>query len=103
MIPAAVSEFYVAHREKMTEVLMFLMTYFAWVSLSYFSIHAHAHFCAEWSIMGFFTHSFVVSSPHCNALKWLINEGSSAISRLFALFAMYVVSKLLFDRDGVTP
>ena len=99
---AAVSEFYDARQEKIKRVFKFLMTYIVWVSLSYFSIHAQARFCAEWSIMGFLSHSFVVNSPHCNALKWLINEGSSSISRLFAMVAIYVATTLVFDRDG-TP
>lgn len=97
MVPA-VLEMYDARREKISMVVMFVLTYTAWISLSYYSTHLYAHFCAEWSIMGFLTHPFMVSSPHCLALKWVMNEGSSTISNLFAMIATYVATTLVIGR-----
>jgi hypothetical protein len=89
------SAVYDNHRAKILGTASFVLTYLLWASLSYFSTHLYAHFCADWSVMGFFIHPFMVSSPHCRALRWFVVEGSTVITHLFAMIAAYVATAIV--------
>jgi hypothetical protein len=93
-ISSPISSLYTEHRPKIVGLVSFVFTYFLYCSLSYFSAHLYAHFCADWSISGFFLHPFMVDTPHCSALRWFIVQGSTSISQAFVLISTFVIASL---------
>ena len=93
-IYAMLVSLYTEHRAKIAGLVSFVFTYLLYCSLSYFSAHLYAHFCADWSISGFFIHPFMVDTPHCSALRWFIMKGSTSISQAFVLISTFVIASL---------
>jgi len=69
--------------------------YIMWILLHYAAIHLYPEFCAPYTILGFILSPFMVSAPHCIAMRWIISEGSNIIIAMWIAVAGVLVNKIL--------
>jgi hypothetical protein len=69
--------------------------YIMWILLHYAAIHLYPEFCAPYTILGFLLSPFMVSAPHCIAMRWVISEGSSIITAMWIAVAGVLVNKIM--------
>lgn len=73
--------------------LMFF--YCGWISLHYISSQLYICYCTPQSLWGFFISPFLAVSPHCNALRWVINESGSILYGMWVSMATWIVANVL--------
>jgi hypothetical protein len=96
--------FYLLHliKEAIT-ILWWLLTilislfgyYLMWITLHYAAVHFYPTYCAPFTISGFILSPFMVSAPHCVAMRWLITEGSNVIVTMWVSIGAYAIHHML--------
>jgi hypothetical protein len=71
-----------------------LSIYFIWAVIHYTSVHLYSMVCAPLSVKGFVMAAFLVPSPHCEALGWVIYNGSLTSRAMWVMLGCYISSKL---------
>ncbi len=69
--------------------------YIMWISLHYAAVHLYPTYCAPLTMMGFILSPFMVSAPHCIAMRWLIFEGSNVIVTMWVAVGAYAIQTML--------
>jgi hypothetical protein len=69
--------------------------YIMWIILHYAAIHLYPEFCAPYTILGFLISPFMVSAPHCIAMRWIISEGSSIIMAMWIAIGGVIINKVM--------
>ena len=47
--------------------------------MHYVSVHVYGRFCVPLSPMGFLLSPFMIPTPHCKALRWIMHHGAGSI------------------------
>jgi hypothetical protein len=89
--------------KKIPSILYWLITfiysmfgyYLMWIILHYLAVHLYPMYCAPLTITGFILSTFMVSAPHCIAMRWLITEGSNVIVTMWFAVGAYVIQRML--------
>jgi hypothetical protein len=76
-----------------------LLFYFGWICLHYFSVYLYQNYCTPLSFMGFLASPFLSLSPHCNALRWVINESGIIIFTMWSALSIWVVTNILTCKE----
>ena len=74
--------------------------YVMWILLHYAAIHLYPEFCAPYTILGFILSPFMISAPHCLAMRWIISEGSMIILAMWLAIGGVIINKIV-RRDAV--
>ena len=69
--------------------------YIMWISLHYLAVHLYPNYCAPFTVMGFILSPFMVSAPHCIAMRWLVVEGSNVIVTMWVAVGAYAIQTML--------
>jgi hypothetical protein len=69
--------------------------YIMWIVMHYAAIYLYPEFCAPYTILGFLLSPFMISAPHCIAMRWIISEGSNIIMAMWIGIGGVVVNKIL--------
>ena len=69
--------------------------YIMWISLHYAAVHLYPNYCAPFTVIGFILSPFMVSAPHCVAMRWLVVEGSNVIVTMWVAIGAYVIQTIL--------
>lgn len=69
--------------------------YLIWICLHYFASHMYIKFCVPSTVMGFLLSPFMVSTPHCQALRWLIHNASNMINNMWIVSGTWICSTIL--------
>ena len=69
--------------------------YIMWISLHYIAVHLYPNYCAPLTVMGFILSPFMVSAPHCIAMRWLVVEGSNVIVTMWVAVGAYAIQTML--------
>lgn len=69
--------------------------YLMWITLHYSAIHLYPIYCAPLTITGFIFSPFMVSAPHCVAMRWLVNEGANVIITMWVAVGAYAIQLML--------
>lgn len=69
--------------------------YLMWISLHYAAVHLYPMYCAPFTITGFILSPFMVSAPHCVAMRWLVMEGSNVIVTMWVSIGAYAIHQML--------
>jgi hypothetical protein len=72
--------------------------YIMWVMLHYIASHLYIYFCTPTTIVGFLYSPFIISAPHCRALRWVIFNGSVSIDNMWIVFGTWLSSKLFIPK-----
>ena len=75
--------------------------YLMWVTLHYSAIHFYPIYCAPLTITGFIFSPFMVSAPHCVAMRWLVNEGANVIITMWVAIGAYAIQLMLRRPNNV--
>ena len=68
--------------------------YILWILLHYAAAHLYAQWCAPVGWIGFISSPFLVASPQCKALRWVIYTGGNTIDFMWITLGLWIVSKL---------
>ena len=95
--------------KKATSILWWLFTviyslfgyYLMWIALHYIAVHLYPTYCAPLTITGFILSPFMVSAPHCVAMRWLVIEGSNVIVTMWVAIGAYAIQQILRRPNNV--
>jgi len=68
--------------------------YLVWTILHFCASQLYTKFCTPLNLIGFISSPFLVTTPHCQAFKWCINNGSDALSSMWIVFGTWIISHL---------
>jgi len=68
--------------------------YLLWICLHYFSAHLYIKFCVPNSLFGFIMSPFMISTPHCQGLRWIVYNAANIINHMWILIGAWVYSIL---------
>jgi len=66
--------------------------YFLWICLHYFSAHLYVKFCVPNTIVGFMMSPFMISTPHCQGLRWIVYNAANIINNMWILIGAWIYS-----------
>ena len=69
--------------------------YLMWITLHYVAVHLYPTYCAPLTMVGFILSPFMVSAPHCIAMRWLVTEGSNVIVTMWFAIGAYAIQRML--------
>ena len=68
--------------------------YIMWISLHYVAVHLYPTYCAPLTVIGFILSPFMVSAPHCVAMRWIIYNGGNVINSMWLSIAVWFTTKI---------
>jgi hypothetical protein len=75
--------------------------YFLWICLHYFSAHLYVKFCVPNSIVGFFMSPFMIITPHCQGLRWIVYNAAHIINNMWILIGAWIYSIIWIINDPI--
>ena len=69
--------------------------YFVWILLHYFASHLYIRLCVPGSIIGFVVSPFLTTTPHCQALRWVIYNGANMINNMWFILGSWISTFLM--------
>ena len=64
--------------------------YIAWIVVHYLSSHLYVKWCVPPTFMGFVMAPFLVASPHCTGLRWVITAGGQQIVTMWTVIGTWL-------------
>jgi hypothetical protein len=79
-----------------TSVILFKISgmYMLWICLHYFSAHLYIKFCVPDTIIGFIMSPFMISTPHCQGLRWIVYNAANTINHMWILIGAWIYSMI---------
>jgi hypothetical protein len=79
-----------------TGVVLFKISgvYMLWICLHYFSAHLYVKFCVPDTIVGFIMSPFMISTPHCQGLRWVVYNAANTINHMWILIGAWIYSMI---------
>ena len=75
--------------------------YLLWICLHYFSAHLYIKFCVPDTIIGFLMSPFMIATPHCQGLRWIVYNAAGIINNMWILIGTWIYSLIwIFNRDN---
>jgi len=68
--------------------------YMFWIFIHYTIANAYPYFCAPSNFKGFLVSPFLVSSPHCKALRWAFDQSSLTVDNMWIIFGAWAAGKI---------
>ncbi len=72
--------------------------YLLWIALHYAAANLYVYFCTPTTLYGVLTSPFMVATPHCSALRWMISEGSNTVLTMWSLGGVWIMSRIVRPR-----
>jgi hypothetical protein len=79
-------------------VIKCLFIYSIWIAMHYFAAHLYVKVCAPITLWGFIISPFLISAPHCEALRWIVYNGAIRIQTMWILLGGYALSYIEVNR-----
>lgn len=74
--------------------------YLLWICLHYFSAHLYIKFCVPDTIIGFIMSPFMIATPHCQGLRWIVYNAAGIISNMWILIGAWIYSIIwIYNKD----
>jgi hypothetical protein len=79
-----------------TTIFLFKISgiYILWISLHYFSAHLYVKFCVPNSVVGFIMSPFMIMTPHCQGLRWIVYNAANIINHMWILIGAWIYSMI---------
>jgi hypothetical protein len=68
--------------------------YILWIGLHYFSAHLYVKFCVPNSIVGFIMSPLMITTPHCQGLRWIVYNAANIINHMWILIGAWIYSMI---------
>jgi hypothetical protein len=76
--------------------------YLIWIFLHYFASHLYVRLCVPKNVYGFLLSPFLIATPYCVGLRWLIYTGANVINNMWVLFGTWICSNIsIFNHSSV--
>jgi hypothetical protein len=69
--------------------------YLLWIVLHYTAAHLYVKLCVPNTIIGFLISPFMIATPHCVGLRWIIYNAANIINNMWGLMGAWICSTLL--------
>ena len=69
--------------------------YVAWIIVHYIASNAYPAMCTPYTIKGFLMSPFMVTTPHCVALRWVIDSGGNVITSMWVVLGAWCVTRIM--------
>lgn len=69
--------------------------YLMWVLFHYIAAHMYVYFCAPATLGGLLLSPFLMSAPHCVALRWAVHNGADVVHAMWLILGTWLCSKIL--------
>ena len=75
-----------------TTVILFKISgvYILWIGLHYFSAHLYVKFCVPNSVIGFVMSPFMITTPHCQGLRWIVYNAANIINHMWIVIGAWI-------------
>lgn len=79
-----------------TTIFLFKVSgiYLLWIGLHYFSAHLYVKFCVPNTIIGFIMSPFMIMTPHCQGLRWIVYNAATIINNMWILIGAWIYSMI---------
>jgi hypothetical protein len=71
-------------------VVRIFVVYSLFILIHYLATHLYTYFCTPLSFSGIIMSPFLVPSPHCEGLRWVIYHGAIKIKGMWILLGGYI-------------
>ena len=68
--------------------------YFVWILLHYFASHLYVKLCVPNTLYGFLISPFIIATPYCVGLRWLITTGANTINNMWILLGTWICANM---------
>jgi len=73
-----------------------------WILAHFISAHLYTEFCTPKTFIGFISSPLLASSPHCNGLRWMINEGANSINAMWIILGTWFIGSFATSNNNNT-
>jgi hypothetical protein len=79
-----------------TTIFLFKISgvYILWIGLHYFSAHLYVKFCVPNSVVGFIMSPFMITTPHCQGLRWIVYNAANIINHMWIVIGAWIYSMI---------
>ncbi len=79
-----------------TTIFLFKISgiYILWIGLHYFSAHLYVKFCVPNSVIGFIMSPLMITTPHCQGLRWIVYNAANIINHMWILIGAWIYSMI---------
>ena len=82
-------------RPYITSIYQVSALYVFWIALHYITAQLYVKYCATPTFYGFLVSPFLISSPHCVAMRWVFTKGGNLIEGMWTLLGTWLCSKII--------
>jgi hypothetical protein len=82
-------------RPYITSIYQVSALYVFWIALHYVTAQLYVRYCATYTFYGFMVSPFLISSPHCVAMRWVFTKGGNLIEGMWTLLGTWLCSKII--------
>jgi hypothetical protein len=76
--------------------------YLLWIFLHYLASQLYVKMCVPYSVVGFLLSPFMVATPHCQGLRWIIYNSAIIINNMWIIFGAWITSNILIiNKDTI--
>ena len=68
--------------------------YMLWICLHYFAAHLYIKFCVPNTFLGFIMSPLMISTPHCQGLRWIVYNAANIINNMWILVGTWISSMI---------
>lgn len=72
-----------------------VLLYAFWIIIHYVCSHLYVHWCVPATIYGFIISPFLAPTPHCQAFRWVINQGGNIIVTMWIVIGTWCMQYLI--------
>jgi hypothetical protein len=76
--------------------------YILWVFLHYIASHLYINFCVPKTLYGFILSPFMIPTPHCQGLRWIVYNGANIINNMWIVLGTWLCSTIVIINKGKT-
>jgi len=73
-----------------------VLIYGGWVIAHHAASNLYVKLCTPNTILGFIVSPLMVNTPQCVGLRWVLVNGSSAISTMWTMAGLWVIKHIKF-------
>ena len=73
----------------------FSLLYTAYIFIHYLAANLYSHLCTSFTWKGLFVSPFIISTPHCRALRWTIQNTSNNIEAMWAIIGTWICTNII--------
>jgi hypothetical protein len=74
--------------------------YVFWIVLHYFASHLYVYYCVPKTFIGFLMSPFLIVSPQCQSLRWILYNAANIISNMWVILGSWLCS-IMITKYGV--